>query len=96
MIHLRVDLEERFQEELNAFEKEQQVTYITSVERVAIRRSTTETFLMQLTELCGDLPGETEQRIRALDVEQLQKLGKDLLRFQSLGDLESWLEREPK
>ncbi|MBW3596327.1 MAG: DUF4351 domain-containing protein [Planctomycetes bacterium] len=33
-----------------------------------------------------------QARVEALRAEQLQQLGKDLLRFQSLQDLENWLQ----
>jgi hypothetical protein len=67
--------------------------YVTSIERLAIARGFRDAYVMQLTEICGALPEETEKRIRKLNAEQLQQLGKDLLRFQSLADLERWLEQ---
>ena len=35
MMHLRVDLEERFKQELDQFEESQQMPYVTSIERIA-------------------------------------------------------------
>jgi hypothetical protein len=92
MMHLRVDLEQQFRQELHAFEEEQKMPYVTSFERLA----KAEGFLMQLTELCGPLREETETRIRELSDAQLQRLGKDLLRFSSLADLDRWLEENAK
>jgi hypothetical protein len=48
---------------------------------------------MQLVEICRSVPEQFEQRIRNLSDENLQRLGKDLLQFHSLADLERWLEQ---
>jgi hypothetical protein len=93
MMHLRVDLEQRFRQELNIFEEQQNMPYITSMERLAEARGKADTLVVQLTKLCGSLPEAHEGRIRDLSIEQLQKLGEDLLDFHSLADLERWLEQ---
>jgi hypothetical protein len=49
--------------------------------------------LSQLAEVFGSVPEEYESRVRELQSEDLQKLGKALLRFQSLADLQSWLDQ---
>ena len=87
MMHLRIDLEKRFQEALNDFEEEQTMPYITSMERLA----RADAYLTLLIEICGSVPEETELRVQSLTAEKLQQLGKDLLRFKSLEDLEQWL-----
>jgi hypothetical protein len=65
--------------------------YVTSVERIAEARGKASVVLAQLAEICGVLPPEVEGRIRELPSDVLQNLAKDLLRFQSLADLQSWL-----
>lgn len=47
--------------------------------------------LTLLGEVCGPLAEDVEGRIRSLSAEQLVKLAKSLLHFQSITDLENWL-----
>jgi hypothetical protein len=49
--------------------------------------------LSQLSEVCGSVPEEYESRVRELPSEDLRKLGKALLRFQSLAELQRWLDQ---
>jgi hypothetical protein len=93
MMHLRVDLEARFQRELNAFEEERNMPYVTSFERLAEVRGAANGYLNQLTAICGVIPKQSEEQVRELNIERLNQLGKDLLQFKSLADLEAWLER---
>jgi hypothetical protein len=48
--------------------------------------------LALLAEVCGPLAAEVEDRVRGLSVEQLEELAKSLLHFQSLTNLENWLD----
>ncbi|GBF54399.1 hypothetical protein N0824_02266 [Microcystis sp. 0824] len=48
--------------------------------------------LRQLNRRVGDISPELLPNIRSLDLEQLENLGEALLDFQSLQDLEEWLE----
>ena len=48
--------------------------------------------LRQLNRRVGDISPELLPNIRSLDLEQLENLGEALLDFQSLQDLEQWLE----
>jgi hypothetical protein len=93
MMHLRVDLEKRFRKELQDFEEQSQMPYVTSIERLAEARGAASAYLNTLTEICGPIPEVTQRQVQNLNAEQLQQLGKDLLRFQSLKDLENWLEQ---
>ncbi len=92
MMHLRVDLEKRFKQELDEFEESQQMPYVTSVERIAKAEGKAELLLEQLAERFGTVPEELQQCIQDLRMEQLTALGKAILRFQSVEDLEVWLE----
>ena len=67
--------------------------YITSVERFAEAPGRTGVVLPQLTEVCGSLPQDDEERVDGLPAAALEKLAKALLRFQSLDDLHDWLDR---
>ena len=69
--------------------------YVTSVERIAEARGEargkTSLVLSLLSEVCGRVPKEHEDRVRKLTSEQLEQLAKALLRFHSLADVQSWL-----
>lgn len=47
----------------------------------------------QLRSLIGELDQPTKDRIRALPVDKLTRLGESLLKFESKDDLEKWLRR---
>ena len=95
MMHLRIDLETQFEQDLAEFEQETAMPYVTSVERIAEARGEargkTSLVLSLLSEVCGRVPKEHEDRVRKLTSEQLEQLAKALLRFQSLADVQSWL-----
>jgi len=99
MMHLRPDLEERFERDLADFEEQRQMPYVTSVERIAEARGEARgrasVVLAQLAEVCGGVPEEYEYRLRKLPSGELEKLGQALLRFQSLADLQTWLDKHP-
>jgi hypothetical protein len=96
MIRLRVDLEKRFKQELDEFEESLEMPYVTSVERIAKAEGRTEggaaVLLEQLAERFGTVPKELQQCIQDLRMDQLTALGKAILRFQGIEDLEAWLD----
>ncbi len=92
MMHLRVDLEKRFKQELDEFEESLEMPYVTSVERIAKAEGKAELLLDQLAERFGTVPEELQQRIQDLPMDQLTALGKAILRFQAIKDLEAWLD----
>ncbi len=55
-------------------------------------RGAFEDLLELLAERFGNVPEELQQRIQDLRMDQLTALGKAILRFQSVEDLEVWLE----
>jgi hypothetical protein len=89
MMHLRIDLERRFRDELSEFEEAKRMPYVTSIERLAEARMV----LRQLSEICGSLPVDVRDRVHAMPSEQLELLGSDLLRFHSIIDLQHWLDQ---
>ncbi len=91
MMHLRVDLEERFKDELDELEESLQMPYLTSVERIAKSEGGAMVLLKQLTKRCGFLSEDTQQAIRRLPLEQQATLGEALLDFHCLEDLQEWL-----
>jgi len=48
--------------------------------------------LRQLGKVCGRLPEDVADRIRGLPLPQIEALGEALLGFQSLSDLQNWLD----
>ncbi|MEM7714975.1 MAG: Rpn family recombination-promoting nuclease/putative transposase [Cyanobacteria bacterium P01_A01_bin.68] len=48
--------------------------------------------LRQLTRRVGELPQPVRQRVETLSLEQLENLGEALLDFNSMADLQAWLE----
>jgi hypothetical protein len=100
MMHLRVDLEERFKQELDELEESSQMPYVTSVERIAKTEGRAEgraeggatVLLKQLNRRWGLLPEQVEQRIRSLRLDQLAALGEAVLDLSSPQELEAWLQ----
>ncbi len=92
MMHLRADLEQRFRVELAEFEEQMNMPYVTSVERLAKAEGGAGVLLTQLGGICGPLPEEITGRIRSLPYPELEALGKALLAFRTLDDLEAWLD----
>jgi hypothetical protein len=80
-------------QEIEEFEEERKMPYVTSFERVGEVRGQARTVLSQLAEVCGSVPEDCEERVRGMSTAELDKLAKALLRFQSLADLQSWLDQ---
>ena len=103
MMHLRPDLSRRFKNELNDFEKERNMPYVTSIERIAkeegieegieqgIEQGIVLTVLKLLKRPCGPIPDDVQQSIRDLSSEQVQMLAEAIFDIHSLEDLKTWL-----
>jgi Domain of unknown function (DUF4351) len=94
LIILPEALEQQFWQELRAFEEEQNMPYITSVERIGFERGLQHErtlILRQLTRRVGDLPTDIATQVQALPLPQLEALGDALLDFNALSDLQAWL-----
>jgi len=99
MMHLRVDLEQRFKQELDELEESLQMPYVTSVERIAKTEGRAEgraeggatVLLKVLSRRWGTLPEELEQQIRGLSIEQQAALGEAVFDFHTVHDLQAWL-----
>ena len=92
MMHLRDDLDERFQEELIALEERLETPHLTSLERIWLARGRVGLLVTLLRKQCGPLSEESEARIRKMSLDRLDALGEALLGFRSLQDLEAWLD----
>jgi hypothetical protein len=88
-------VEREFWQELQVFEEERRVTYVTNVERFGIEKGMTQEakllILRQLTRRIGTIAPTTETQIRTLSLIQLEELGEALLDFSQPSDLSEWL-----
>lgn len=92
-------IEREFWRELQAFEEERKVTYVTNAERFGFERGIQTgrqegelaLILRQLTRRFDRLPESLQSQIEALSLSQLESLGDALLDFTSLADLQEWL-----
>ncbi len=85
------NLETQFWTEVRQFEEEQQMPYITSVERLGMQRGEANLVLRLLHRRLGQVSESVSEQIRQLPVEQLENLGEALLDFESEADLLNWL-----
>jgi hypothetical protein len=89
-------LEREFQEDLQRFEQERQMQYVTSIERMAMQEGSKQEarslVLRLLTRRVGSVPEFLQTQIEALSLAQLEDLGEALLEFSRPEDLESWLQ----
>ncbi len=81
--------------ELSQFEEEQQMPYITSVERLGIEKGKQQgeanLVLRLLNRRLGQVSESVSEQIRQLPIEQIEDLGEALLDFESEEDLLTWL-----
>lgn len=92
-------LKRSFWEELKTYEEERRMPYITSVEQIGIEKGIEQgieqgersMILGQLEHKFGPLPDRIRTQIHQRSPQQLAILGKALLDFVVIGDLEHWL-----
>lgn len=104
------ELEREFWQDLQTYEEEQRMPYITSVERIGFERGVKEgieqgieqgsrqaakmIILRQLTRRVGELNNIVRSQINELSLVQLEALGEVLLDFSQVSDLVHWLEQQ--
>ncbi|WP_404784927.1 DUF4351 domain-containing protein [Altericista sp. CCNU0014] len=91
-------VEREFWQELQVFEEERKVTYVTNAERFGFERGIQEglqhersLILRLLSRRVGILSSEVRSQVESLPLEQLESLGEALLDFSSAADLDEWL-----
>jgi len=71
--------------------------YVTSIERLAEARGEArgkaELVTVLLSRICGGVPEELREQVFQLPTGLLEQLAEDLLQFQSLTDLQTWLDQ---
>ncbi len=97
-------LEREFAQELNQYEEEKNMRYITSIERAGEERGKLKgqiegeqkVILRQLNRRIGELQPSVIEQIHKLPVEQLEELAEALLDFSTVVNLQQWLNSRPK
>jgi predicted transposase YdaD len=100
-------VERKFWQELQVFEEERKVTYVSNAERFGFERGikrgieqgieqgmaqeARSLILRQLTRRIGMVAPSIESQIATLSIAQLESLGEALLDFSSAADLGEWL-----
>jgi Domain of unknown function (DUF4351) len=100
LLKLPKALEDEFWQDLQTYEQERTMPYITSVERIGRRIGREEgreeerrsLVTLLLNEKFGDLPESTQTQITALSLKKLEALAIALLKFQSIDELNQWLQ----
>jgi hypothetical protein len=99
-------VEREFWQELQTFEEERKVTYVTNAERFGFERGIQEgeqqwrqaeglsLVFRLLNRRIGTIAPETEAKIRTLSLTQLEELGEALLDFSQPSDLDEWLQSQ--
>ena len=91
---LPAELKRSFNEQIETFEQQRAMPYVTSIERDAMQKRGHTLLTSQLTHRFGELSGEIAGKLSGLTTEQQERLSEALLDFHSVADLEQWLARE--
>ncbi len=95
MMHLRMDLEVAFTKKLAILEKELEMPYVTSVERLAQARGEaigqSKLMVRILKQQCGRLPSRVRKQVEQLSESAAYNLCDVLRQMRTLSDLEDWL-----
>ncbi|MEO1134041.1 MAG: DUF4351 domain-containing protein [Cyanobacteria bacterium J06639_1] len=94
------DLELEFRTELTAWEQQQNMPYLSTIERLAKQEGRQEgersLILRQLSRRVGALSPARAAQIESLSLAQLDLLGEALLDFRSTDDLTEWLQAQDR
>jgi len=103
VMQLPEELEQKLETDLEKYEEDRKMEYISSFERRAMERgeqkglqqglqqAAASVAVRQLRQILGDLKPATIKRIEVLPVKQLEKLSVALLKFSRMTDLYKWL-----
>jgi hypothetical protein len=92
-LKLNAQEQQAFQAEIDKLEPQEQEGYMEIVTSW-MEQGERSLALRILTRKFGELPATLRSRIDALTIDQLNHLGEDLLDFQALSDLETWLAQQ--
>jgi heme oxygenase len=92
LLQLSDDLSTWFWQELESWEEQQRMPYVTSVERIGIEKGQTTIVLHQLQRKLGDVPEAMQNRILALSSDAIFDLSTALFDFTTRDDVIRWLD----
>jgi Domain of unknown function (DUF4351) len=92
VLMLPPELEKAFKNDLATYEEEKNMPYISNLERESREAGKAELVIKLLNRKTGKVSEEALVKIEALPIEQLEKLGEDLLDFTGSKDLADWLQ----
>jgi Domain of unknown function (DUF4351) len=97
VLTLPPELEAAYQQDLKTYEEENNVAYISSIERTGEARGRAEGAFTLVSSLLrrqlGVMPEATSETIKGLPIDQLEQLALDLSDFKAIEDLTNWLQR---
>jgi len=96
MMTLSKDLEREFQQELNKYEEEKNMPYITSIERSGRLKGEQNMIIQLLNYRFGEIDPLVIQQVRRLTSKKLTELGKAIFNLSTVTDLQQWLESRVK
>ncbi|MGH9839373.1 MAG: DUF4351 domain-containing protein [Blastocatellia bacterium] len=96
LMHLPEDLDREYNDEIDRFEEERKMEYVTSFERRAMKKGLQQggagLAIKQLQIKFGQLDERVIEVIRSLPIEKIEQLGTALLVFGTMKDLNDWFE----
>jgi len=95
VLTLPLELDQEYDQKLSEYEEEKKMKYVTSIERIGMRKGGAAINLRILQKRFGLLEEAVQLHILALPLEQLEELSEALLDFTALSDLEVWLQQHP-
>jgi heme oxygenase len=96
MMRLPEAAEKAFWEEMQSFEEGKIMKYVTSVERIGLKKGKMTLIQKQLSKRFGRLSPELEKRLQNSNSEMLDRFGLSILDFKDLKDAENWWETHGK
>ena len=96
VMSLPKQLDQQFWQEVFEFQEEQRMTYVMSIERIAMQQGEAKIILRQLNRRLDQISESVDEQIRKLSTEQLEALADTLFDFENEADLLNWLENQPK
>jgi Domain of unknown function (DUF4351) len=100
VLTLPPELEAAYQQDLKTYEEENNMAYISSIERTGEargeERGITKGAFTLVSSLMhrqlGEIPEATNETVKGLSIDQLEQLALDLSNFKSIADLTDWLD----
>jgi hypothetical protein len=95
VLTLPAPMELQYQTQLNEYEEEQKMPYVTTAERVGIQKGSAAIILRQLQGRFGALDETTREHVRLLPLADIEALSDVLYSFASREEFAAWLQQHP-